>query len=91
MYYYHSKPEEGTNRITVAGQWNNGILDLAIAKCSKRDQFKKEMGRTISQSRLFKGKIYKSVLVDQFTGKVFVEAARAVAKEAGNSAIAMHS
>lgn len=70
-WFFHtpeiSKPSTGkitkryTNEIvparyTIAGKFNGGTLDLSFAKCSKKDQFSKKIGRLIAEGRLTKRK-----------------------------------
>ena len=49
--FYHGKTTDG-NRFTIAGKYEGDVLRLGISVCSKKDQFRKKLGRVRSQGRL---------------------------------------
>lgn len=49
--FYHGETTDG-NRFTVAGRYDDDVLRLGISVCSKKDQFRKKLGRARSQGRL---------------------------------------
>ena len=51
IMYFHGKTIDGT-RYTIAGLFENDILSLGIAVCSKYDQFQRFIGRVMSSGRL---------------------------------------
>jgi hypothetical protein len=77
MYRYYSKPING-NRITVVGEYQDGILKLATACCSKKDQFMRKKGRSIAEGRLAKNKIMDIISLDYCSGNDFVDFAQAL-------------
>ena len=64
---FHSE-NTGPNevRITVVGKYENDILQLSTARCSKQDQFSRKKGMEIATSRLDSDDIH---IQFKFTGK----------------------
>ncbi len=77
MYRYYSNPTV-PNRVTVVGNYSNGVLSVSASRCSNKDQFMRKRGRTIAESRLEKGKTILSVEIEDFSIKNFIEIARNV-------------
>jgi hypothetical protein len=87
IFYYHSKPTVNLNlddgsinvfpRFTVAGEFKDADLILAISLCSERDHFIKKLGRIRSSGRLKsqgKGKVrVPGLYVKDRTAKDFVK------------------
>lgn len=69
------------NRIVVVAEIQNGNLNFAVAKCSIQDTFNKKKGRTIAEGRLYKGKIYKSIPIEDFDNNVTVKTFVSLAKD----------
>lgn len=67
IYRFHSKTTDKC-RVTVVGAYNNGYLNLAVARCSKKDQFNKKLGNIIAEGRLLKGKLHSSVKITDEQG-----------------------
>jgi len=60
MYYYSD--HESQNRIAIAGMVNaENELQLAVSRCSKKDNFNRKVGRNIAEGRLLKGKLFRTV------------------------------
>lgn len=57
-YTFYSKEAP---RVTVVGNYINGRLNIAAAKCSKKDQFVRKIGRAIASGRLLKNKLQVSI------------------------------
>lgn len=67
MYVFHSKQTtpNRNERVTFVGEFENGLLKIASARCSKRDQFNRKKGRKIAEGRLLKDKIvFKQEMVE---------------------------
>ena len=74
MLIFHTKHDR--NRVTIAGDLVDGVLQLSAARCSKKDCFKRKVGNAIATGRFRAGKFCKSINVgSNFTGKDFVEIA----------------
>lgn len=73
MYRFFSKP--GPNRVTVAGDFQNGVLRLAVSRSSKKDAFTRKKGAMIAEGRLRKGKTIAEIPMDTCNGQVFVQVA----------------
>jgi hypothetical protein len=97
MYRFYSRPEyempsyrrtkEGIklikkSRVTIVGEIKDDKLNIAVARCSAKDQFIKKTGRSIAEGRLAKGKILTSFTIDplkKITTEEFITAAQGVA------------
>lgn len=49
MLVFHSKTP---SRVTVVGEHQQGVLKIAVARCSNKDQFCRRTGRSIASTRL---------------------------------------
>lgn len=49
-FYYYTEP--GKNRISYAGRYEDGLLEVAAARCSDKDEFSKKKARWILDGRL---------------------------------------
>lgn len=72
MFHFYSKPSK--NRLSFAGVHKEGVLKIAVARCSKKDTFVKKKGRAIAEGRLHKDKIYHSIPLEICDGRDFVKA-----------------
>lgn len=93
MYIYYSSRLGTVNhklvrpqRVTVVGQFNSKTneFEVAVAKCSKKDQFCRKTGRELAAQRLNKKSLYMSLKGEFFTNfnqKAFNDLARAVATQ----------
>jgi hypothetical protein len=53
--FFHTPQASGLPRYTVAGYIKDNTLYLGIARCGKKDSFKRSIGRQIAEGRLFAG------------------------------------
>lgn len=80
MYRFYSSPY-GTSRVSVVGNHENGVLQVAVARCSEKDNFIRKKGRMIAEGRLRKGKIYRNVPLQSCDIQQFVEIAKEITLE----------
>lgn len=74
-WYHEPRPV-----VTVVGIHEVGILKLAAARCSEKDQFEKKVGRELAEKRLSEGKHVAHVFIDECRVKDFIKYAEAVTK-----------
>jgi len=77
MYYYYSSPDD-PNRISFAGEYNEGVLRIAAARKSDKDVFVRKTGRNKATGRL-RGNVLlheRAIAKDQFSIKLFVDTCR---------------
>lgn len=79
-FHYYTAPTD-KNRVSVAGEFNEGVLKIAVARTSNRDSFCREKGRTIAEGRLAKGRTYKSIAMEVCEGKDFLKVVAPIAEE----------
>ena len=82
MYHFYSKPStKGSNeRVSVVGQHNNGMLQIAAARCSAKDQFSRKTGRAIAEKRLEENKTYIQIPVEKCDISLFLIVAQGVSQ-----------
>ena len=85
-FRFYSNPENSTVRVSLAGTHENGVLKIAAARCSNRDNFQRKKGRQIAEGRLHKDKVCYQEQRETCTGHDFVEVARSLAAEITNNA-----
>lgn len=91
MYRFYSRPT-GTNiRVSVVGEHSDGVLKIAVARCSKKDHFVKKKGRTIAEGRLKKGKYYQKIQMRKCNISTFVSLAKAIAKHVSKNPRAIYN
>ena len=56
MFRFYSK-DDVKNRVTVVGEHKDGLLKVAVARCSDLDRFDRKKGRMIAEGRLRVGKL----------------------------------
>jgi hypothetical protein len=80
IFKFYSSPTDN-NRVSVVGEHTNGVLRIAVARCSNKDHFVRKKGRTIAEGRLLKGKLWGSLAVPQskMDVKTFVSVAKDIA------------
>lgn len=76
MYRFYGEP--GLNRVTVAGEFQNGVLRMAVSRSSVKDRFTRKRGAGIAEGRLRKGKTIAEIPMDHCNGADFVRAAQAI-------------
>jgi uncharacterized protein YlxW (UPF0749 family) len=77
MFSKHGSPI----RVTVVGEHKDGVLTLAVARCSKNDVFTKKDGLEIAIKRLNHGNYFEKVDIKECNGKVFKRWAQACIAE----------
>jgi hypothetical protein len=80
MFRYYS-PHNTSCRVTVVGEHNDGVLNIAVARCSKKDNFNKKIGRNIAEGRLAKKQIYFKTSIQYCTTSDFLKHAKSIAEE----------
>lgn len=83
IYIFYSKVEKNQPRVTVAGFVKDNVLYTAVARCSKKDQFVRKIGRAIATGRLRKHIYYNLIPITDTTevNKLFVEVAKEAAED----------
>lgn len=89
MYRYYSNPING-HRVTVVGEFKDGVLSLATSCCSKKDQFMRKKGRAIAEGRLAKSKLADKVEMDSCSIKDFIDLAQATSLSVASTKIVVH-
>lgn len=72
MFRYYSTPNEAAVRITVAGEHSDGVLKLAVSRCSMKDRYVKKIGREKAEKRLSIGLLYDQIELNECDAKTFV-------------------
>lgn len=82
MYHFYSKPsKKGSNeRVSVVGKHDNGMLQIAAARCSAKDQFSRKTGRAIAEKRLEENKTYITIPVETCDISLFLIVAQGVSQ-----------
>lgn len=64
--FFYSRPEESKNRVTVCGIFDTEtkIMKYGVARCSKRDTFKKDFGRRIALGRAQRNPYFETEVED---------------------------
>jgi len=91
MYRFYSNPQEGTERVSVVGEHSEGVLKIAVSKCSKKDNFYRKKGRAIAEGRLNKGKLFTTINATSMNVKTFVEIAKKVSAEVITTRVVVNS
>ncbi len=81
MLRFYSKPIKNEPRISVVGEHKDGLLKIAVARCSIKDQFVKKTGRTLAEKRLSENKLYEEIRINNCRGKDFAIIADIIAKK----------
>ena len=81
MYRFYSRPTETKSRVTVVGEYSEGVLKIAASRCSEKDNFRRKTGRAIAEGRLKKGKLFSSVLLKDCNIKKFVTFAKDICNQ----------
>lgn len=84
MFRFYSNPINGT-RVAIVGIHSEGVLKLAAARCSKRDEFRRAKGRAIAEGRLQKNKLYSSTELSIIDVNTFVRIAEVAAIDIANN------
>lgn len=85
IFRFHSKPNELPNRVTVVGRVVNENLEIAVSRCSSKDNFSRKKGNFIAEKRLEEGKLFCNFPMKDCTVKQFVLIAKGVSSEVSNN------
>ena len=86
MFRFYS-PHGTDCRVSVVGKHTDGMLNIAVSRCSKKDNFNRKIGRSIAEGRLKRGYFFSQIPIDECDSKAFVEIAKTVANEVCSSMI----
>jgi len=75
FYSTHTDPV----RVTVVGEHSEGVLKIAVSRCSNKDNFYRKKGRLIAEDRLHKGKVFALFPMETCTVSRFVALASDIA------------
>ena len=79
-FIFYSSPDNDFGvRVTVVGDYADGVLNFAVARCSQADIFVRKTGREKAIERLKNGEFVTSLKSETMTFKRFFGAASAVA------------
>jgi len=88
MFGFHSElPELNRNdkdnkvRVTVVAEYSEGVLKLAVSRCSRKDRFVKKIGTARAVARLRRDKLYKVIEMQECKCKDFINIAKQIAEE----------
>ena len=79
IYRFYSSAEN-PNRIAVIGEYENGVLNIAVSRCSNNDIFLRKRGRAIAEGRLHKGRLHSIFHMKQPKTEAFIEIASSIIK-----------
>lgn len=82
---YSNVDPDSKIRVSVVAEHTEGVLKIAVSRCSAKDQFIKKKGRAIAEGRLLKGKLYKIIPMQECKVKDFMKVAEEVFKEVKKS------
>jgi hypothetical protein len=81
MFRFYSKPSNTQARVAVVGEHSEGVLKIAVARCSVKDHFIKKKGRAIAEGRLHKNKLYDEIKMEKCEIKDFIKVAEETIKK----------
>ena len=82
IYRFYSSAKN-PNRIAVIGEYENGVLNIAVSRCSKDDIFLRKRGRVIAEGRLHKGRLHSIFHMEQPNTETFIEIATGIIRMVG--------
>lgn len=85
--FYSKTPTKTAGRVTVVGKHEDSTLKIAVAVCSKKDNFVKKYGRGRAEKRLEKNSLYNEFPMETCSTKDFFDKASQVAEEVSKSKI----
>ena len=75
-YHYYTPPTK--NRVSFAGTFNDGILEISAARCGNKENFNRKKGRRIAEGRLSKKILVSRQRLETCTTKAFVECCKTI-------------
>jgi len=80
MLVFHSKPNS-QSRVTIVGEYNDEGLSVTAARCGKRDNFSKKIGRAIASGRFNKNHFCLQIPTEERTVANFLNIANNLADQ----------
>lgn len=78
-FIFHSNSNHPSGiRVTVIGDYTNGVLNISVSRCSSKDAFVKKTGRKIAMDRFNEGDFTTSFASEEMSLARFIGAACAV-------------
>lgn len=77
--FFHSKPDSNKVRVTVAAIIDGAYATFGVARCSRKDQFVRKIGRDKALERVGT-KPYLKIRVPNHENKWFVATAKGIAE-----------
>lgn len=95
MFRFYSKSTETKSRVAVVGVHSDGVLSIAVSRCSSKDNFMKKKGRKIAEGRLANGlkadtkknTLYAQIPMEACDVKNFLQIAHQTAKTVDESKV----
>lgn len=79
--FYSSNSTAKQPRVAVVGEHSEGMLKIAVSRCSEKENFIRVKGRKIAEGRLRKGKTYAEIPMESCDIHTFVEKAKEISQE----------
>ena len=90
MCRFYSRPQETKVRVSIVGEYSEGVLKIAVARCSNKDNFHKKKGRMIAEGRLAKNKLFDIIKMQDCSIRKFVEIAKKISQTVANNPEAIY-
>ncbi len=84
IFIYHS-PHFIKPRITVVGEYHDGLLKFAVARCSLKDRFVRKTGRLIAMERIVNGDVFLVLKTRNPNSEIFHEYANVITNHIWNT------
>lgn len=72
-WYFTQRKENPLPRITIVGEYDDGVLRLAASRCSLKDRFVKKIGRDIAEERLKTNQHLLEIKLNKFDTQTFYD------------------
>lgn len=91
IYRFYSNPNSEV-RVAIVGKVVGTKLQVAVSRCSAKDQFIRRKGRHIAEGRLSKGKLHSEIELntEELTNETFVALATNISNEVINTKNLVH-
>ena len=84
MFRFYSKADE-TNRVSIVGECTDGVLKVAAARCSSKDNFVRKKGRELAEKRLQSNELCFEIPADKCDVRTFIVIAKGLCQQIKNS------
>lgn len=81
MFRFYSNSTTKQPRVAVVGEHSEGMLKIAVSRCSEKENFIHVKGRKIAEGRLRKGKTYTEIPMETCNIHTFVTKAKEISQE----------